>query len=518
MTTFLNKVKTDKPAIYHILDGFLAEGIDGYSQKFVNNYLRDNRLNDFSNGKKVILYNHIDIFSILDDIHKNDVSIFNIYMMTLKGGHALSLLIYYKNSEYHIFLINSGFGINQFESNKSRMGDMMIPFDYYIINDNNIMTLLEVIEILNSGNNIDSISSVSLIREDLYNIIKPYLKDDIEWTNIESEYRPTHRYLEVNLIEKPYYYMNIIHDILGNTTEFNPVEFTGDIIWADTNTILDDEFKSSNISLSYNEFVKKKLCFHKNFEVIPQQQGTCTWFCKYWALLIACILLNGDYSEYINRVYKCAINKLIEMLLPDDNKTFVSKITLETKLKNLGIITFNKDAKFINKTLKMSLPITELRPPQKLIAPLESLKQIIILLSEKNVNNIIIIVKFILKYPDFDPKSVLFKKFPDIETFSRTITNYMTSEYYLVQFLYLKKMYDKIIEIENSDDIYLLQIQILYIIIFFYTDNFYDTRMIKKMVINYYYVAIYINICILYFDIYYKYDDTLNKYNKVLSQ
>ena len=523
MSLFSDSVIIDKPAIYHILDGFLAEGIDGYTQSAVNNYLKNNQLNQFSNGEKVILYNKDDfdvtsdssIISILAEIKTNNVSIFNIHMKTLISGHALALLIYYKKKdntdEYHIFLTNSGFGIDHFESNDFIFGDMMIPFDYHLINDiKKVITLLEVIKILNSGDTI-SISSKTLKRKDLYERIKPYLKNEIEWDDIVISYKPTNRYLELNLVKSPYYYQDIIHFILGDSRRFRgelipPIDVVWentetviDVVWENTETVIDDKFKSSNISLSYNEFVKKKLCFHTDFKIIPQQQGTCTWFCKYWALLIACILLGDDYSKYINRVYKCAINKLIEMLLPDDNHTFVSKITLETKLKNLGIITFNRDAKFINTTLEMSLPKTVSIPPEELNTALESLKQIIKSL-KYDKNYIIIIVKFILKYPDFDPKSVLFRNFPNVESFIRTINvAVLLKENYLKLFLYLKTMYDKIIELETTDDnIYLLQIQILYIIIFFNSNNFYDTKMIKQMVIKYYYVAIYINIYIIY--------------------
>jgi hypothetical protein len=72
--------------------------------------------------------------TISDDIKNNVVSIFNLNMETSEGGHALSLLIYYNDNTYHIFLINSGFGIDHFKSNKDRKDNkMLVPFDYFVI-------------------------------------------------------------------------------------------------------------------------------------------------------------------------------------------------------------------------------------------------------------------------------------------------------------------------------------------------------------------------------------------------
>jgi hypothetical protein len=140
MSSFLDKVNTDKPAIYHILDGYLGDGIDGYNGEAVNAYLRVNKLDMIHKKDKTVqtvtLYDNFDITTILDDIRTNIVSIFNLNMKTLKGGHALSLLIYESNGTYHIFLINSGFGIDQFKSNQGRViEDKMVPFDYFIIGD-----------------------------------------------------------------------------------------------------------------------------------------------------------------------------------------------------------------------------------------------------------------------------------------------------------------------------------------------------------------------------------------------
>jgi hypothetical protein len=54
MTSFVDSVNTDKPAIYHILDGFLGKGIDGYKAILVNKYLTDNNLNDINKADQVI--------------------------------------------------------------------------------------------------------------------------------------------------------------------------------------------------------------------------------------------------------------------------------------------------------------------------------------------------------------------------------------------------------------------------------------------------------------------------------
>lgn len=277
MATFLDSVKYQKPTIYHILDGFLGEGIDGYNSKSVNIYLRANYLDRFSEGedKKVFLLDDYDKNQVIDTIKSNRLSVFNLNMKTLKGGHALALLIYYDNSSYHIFLVNSGFGIDKFKSNKNNK-DKMIPFDYFVTNDETkVITLLEVILILNSGTG--KYVGTELIRtEEIYNIIRPYVKYKIEWIEIKKN-----KLVLLNLSDKPYYYIEIVQNILGETDTFTKKPNPEVIEWSESDTVLESDI-SSIASHSYNDFVKKKLIFHDDFKVIPQQQGTCTWFCKYW--------------------------------------------------------------------------------------------------------------------------------------------------------------------------------------------------------------------------------------------
>jgi hypothetical protein len=514
MSSFLEKVITDKPAIYHILDGYLGDGIDGYTARKVNLYLKNNELDKIHKTDQTVqivtLYDdEFNITKILSDLNTNIVSIFNLNMKTSEGDHAMSLLIYYNNDTYHIFLINSGFGIDQFESNQGRVKEgKMVPFDYFIISDQEIVKkLLQVILILNSGK-IDSMTKT----EFLYDIIKDhiiiYIENSIEnsikmpskWIDwIEWKRIQQYKKLELNLAKSSFYYIEIVHKILGVTAKFNlPI-----ILFDWEKSKLPNLNLPLNVSHSYNKFILEKICFDSDFVVIPQQQGTCTWFCKYWALLIANIILNGDYIGYIYMVYKCAIEKLIEMLLLEDNETFVSKITLETKLKNLGIITFNRNVKFVNKTLQIDYSHPT-NPSSLSEDPLEKLRKIIINFIEDISSHIIIdIVKFIIEYPDFNIETVLFNDFPTEEEFANVMKIGLYSDTYLLWFFYLKKFYNKIKEIELKDDnIYLLQIQILYVITFLYPNNtMYDNNTLKKMVIKYYYIAIYITVCILYLEI-----------------
>jgi hypothetical protein len=85
--------------------------------------------------------------------------------------------------------------------------------------------------------------------------------------------------------------------------------------------------------------------------IIPQQQGSCTWFCKYWSLVLIS-LIKKKYSEFVNSMYNICIRDLTRLLYTDflDNEIdyMISIKILLSKLSNLKILQPKNQIQFFD--------------------------------------------------------------------------------------------------------------------------------------------------------------------------
>ena len=388
---FNKRFNTYRPAVYHILDGYLSSKSDGYESYKVDAYLkrilRDETVHFIEGIDNYILENNIltvtvTVINILTyDLDAGKIKLnfkngesYIFYCVTKQGlsSHAISVVIHYKkendNDVYYIFIVNSGFDMKSLQNYIDIINadfKYLRPFSCHKTEDINTITKL-----------IFYIYFLNYLFYQNFNIKVNYLcnlNEIIDYTKDILTFISTGKEYNISYIKS--YYTNILNKILENTydesflnTKYSPVDF--DMV---------DELSTESFKHSINTDIQHKLQFHSfeissdglsyisqhgnmpnptsnyNMLIIPPQQGTCTWFCKYWSLVLISLIKN-NYSDFIKYMYKICIRDLTHILhteyLDYDIDYMISIKILLSKLSNLNILKPKNQIQFYDLTGK----------------------------------------------------------------------------------------------------------------------------------------------------------------------
>ena len=525
------------PAIYHILDGYLSRKADSYLSYKIDNYLIDrlHRLGivmiHFINESWdyiIVLttnFNYIKIKDVLTlDFGSGGFNvellfeeghsyIFSCGMVTDFGGHAISVVIHYTNNIYHVFIVNSGYDFESLENSKSIIKDKLHyhrPFSCHKTDDKQqIGKLIFFIYFLNSIR-----YTKFTIDNHLYQ--KVILFDDItegifNFSIIENTNTYKVSYDNIS------YYTVILNRILKNT-------YDNDFLNTSIESVtLDSDITNESFNHSINEDIQYKLQFHSITEdnissirppthnlmggtpdnytkmlSITQQQGTCTWFCKYWSLVLIS-LIKGKYSDFIKNMYKICIRDLTRLLYTDfidyEFDYMISIKILLSKLNNLNILKPKKPIQYydlIDKTgdivkFKLSQDIRQ----KSILDKITNMGILIHFLSSDKYEktNYLQIFKKIIESKAFLEKELVKITIINRETFANIL-----SDKNIDTIMYGLKFYNNSIDIISKlevDQIYLHNIKVYYLLSYLQIAYNHDT--IKYyMILSYYFYVTFI--------------------------
>ena len=530
------------PAIYHILDGYLSRKADGYLSYKIDNYLID-RLHRL--GIVMIHFitelwdyiivlttnlNHINIKDVLTlDFRSGEFSvellfkeghsyIFSCGMVTNFGGHAISVVIHYTNNIYRVFIVNSGYDFESLENSKSIIKDKLHyhrPFSCHKTKDKQqIGKLIFFIYFLNSLR-----YTQFKIENHLYQ--KVILFDDItedilNFSIIENTNTYKVSYDNIS------YYTVILNRILKDT-------YDNDFLNTSIESVtLDSDITNESFNHSINEDIQYKLQFHSITEdnissirppthnlmggtpdnytkmlSISQQQGTCTWFCKYWSLVLIS-LIKGKYSDFIKNMYKICIRDLTRLLYTDfidyEFDYMISIKMLLSKLNNLNILKPKKPIQYydlIDKTgdivkFKLSQDIRQ----KSILDKITNMGILIHFLSSDKYEktNYLQIFKKIIESKAFLEKELVKITIINRETFANIL-----SDKNIDTIMYGLKFYNNSIDIISKlevDQIYLHNIKVYYLLSYLQIAYNHDTIKYYMILSYYFYVIIIIIITI----------------------
>jgi len=362
--SIFNQFKNDnKPIFYHFLDNFIDDR-NGYTSFQCNNFISNNILNKFKKLSKIVLcYSEIDInhttdeYEVLIYVHANkgdaDVDAIPIFNGTeilnqeifkefisdnflifdlVFDNHNTSLIIFYDDAYYNIFLINSGLGIST-NHIKHKIKDMYKPYVNLRIKDVNLV--INILVFINFYNHLCVYVYSTKFNKKLY---YTYLKKQFE----KFEF-------DINFLDKITFNKKI-YSILYNFFSFIllEIEDTSDVI---NNIII------NNLSKIYNDYkyIDNKLIFDRlqfhlddnNIFIYQQQSGSCTWFCKYWAISIFLIIYKSEnYFNIIQQIYSNFLDSLntiftkenFKLELQHEDSCIVTMNNIYLKLVNLNLI------------------------------------------------------------------------------------------------------------------------------------------------------------------------------------
>ena len=409
-----------RPAVYHILNGYLSDNIiDTFYSFKIDNYLKyilkdktihfidvinDYELNDniFKvtdsikyikdknsnteiihtneilrfNTNDILIYNFKDDITLSLSFKLKESYIFSCNTKTFFKNHVFSVVIlYYSRSKYKIFIVDSGFGMKSLENYREIKNNGLMycrPFSCHEIAITETKTIFKLIFFIYFLNYL--IKNNFLIDKNLYDKIMLVSKTDSTTNIIDGilKFDPKSNYYIVSYTKESYY-IDILNKILENTydasflnTKYEPVKIKLD----DINSL------STDLNDLINTDIEHKLQFHSievqpngvshdvltdgtdissnnfNMLIIPQQSGTCTWFCKYWSLvLIKLIRTKDQYTSFINNIYNICIRDLTRLLYTaflDNQINFeinymISIRILMSKLINLNIFKLKEN-------------------------------------------------------------------------------------------------------------------------------------------------------------------------------
>jgi hypothetical protein len=346
----INISNINKQPYFHLLDGFLNENKGDFmesSKNFISNF-------------------NPDIFNLINDQYYCEIG---------SEHHMTTLFIKKDNDEYCLFLINSGYGINNHYSininneilytpyygiklNINQLNDVIYMIIYILsdfkfdFTDTYIYQYDHLITIYNILNNRNYFNSLRISHNFINNV------EDTE----KIKYFKTLFQIEENKLEKNKNKYDKIYNFLKQYTRITNIQK-----YINFNEISENFTKLKEKvydKLKLNENIIKKIIPHyhdENIYIYPQQSGSCSWFSVYWYIILK-YLFNNDIDTITNFIIKitlyCYIYILnITLLLPKlvlntrdkINNFIIYFLNIYHIMLNLNIITPNLYNELINK-------------------------------------------------------------------------------------------------------------------------------------------------------------------------
>jgi hypothetical protein len=376
-------LEKNKPLFHYFLSGFLGKDDPGSYTHTVIEFLELNNLYNFYNNDLNLIKLNTDVnkhkiiskkitknktsiilqldkdYTIIKDlkINKTDFETFfdkSIFVIN-QDTHSTNLLFFINNNNLFILSINSGLGIDNHISHDGYyspyyclkidysdknineivyniisiidFSNLYYKLRYYLINDDydKIIELAKFLKIYDEINDLFYKCGVKIERDEILTNIKDYISKD-------------YYYLFINYLNKT---LNL-HD---KSSEFNQILIEKNKTNYDNLSDQNLFIKNDDINTNKRLYLKHRLyLIHDNIYIHEQENGSCTFYSLYWAILINS-LFNDGYDSYVKMIKKFEkvmfdnITLFLKNIKIDFNYNYSLYSTILNKLSNLNILS-----------------------------------------------------------------------------------------------------------------------------------------------------------------------------------